>query len=129
VIVVDSSVWIDHLRGTNTPQVEKLHELISQQPLVVGDVIMCEVLQGVPTEREARLVERALRNFDLVSMLGVEQAVRSAALYRALRGKGITIRKTIGLIIAAWCIANNAKLLHSDSDFTQIERYAGLTAV
>jgi len=126
VIVVDSSVWIDDLRGTATAQVQKLHTLVGQEPLVVGDVILCEVLLGVPSEREARSVESALRQFDVVPMLGVDQAVRAAALYRTLRGKGITIRKTIDLIIGSWCIEHGAKLLHSDSDFTLLERHAGL---
>jgi predicted nucleic acid-binding protein len=129
VIVVDSSVWIDHLRGTATAEVTKLHDLIGNEPLIVGDVILCEVLLGVPSERDARAVERALRSYDLVPMLGVEQAVRAAALYRALRGKGITIRKTIDLIIGAWCIAHGAKLLHSDKDFTLLEHHAGLAVV
>lgn len=128
MIVVDSSVWIDHLRGTATPQVAKLQALIGAEALVVGDVILCEVLLGVPSEREAETVERTLRRFDVVAMLGVDQAVRAAALYRTLRGKGITIRKTIDLIIGSWCIANGARLLHSDSDFTQLERHAGLIA-
>jgi hypothetical protein len=100
--------------------------LIGRQPLVVGDVILCEVLLGVPTDRDARAVERALRRFDLVPMLGIEQALRAAALYRSLRGKGVTVRKTIDLIIGAWCIAHGAKLLHSDNDFALLERHAGL---
>ena len=126
MIVVDSSVWIDHLRGTITPQVTKLRSLIGAEPLVVGDVILCEVLLGVPSEREAKAVEHALRRFDLVTMLGVDQAVRAAALYREVRGKGIRVRKTIDLIIGAWCIAHDAKLLHSDHDFVLLERHAGL---
>jgi len=128
VIVVDSSVWIDHLRGTTTSQVAKLRALVGVEPLVVGDVILCEVLLGVPSEREAKAVERALRQFDLVSMLGVDQAVRAATLYRALRTKGVTLSKTIDLIIGSWCIAHGAKLLHSDRDFVQLERHAGLVA-
>ncbi len=129
MIVVDSSVWIDHLRGKSTPQVAKLHELVGQELLIVGDVILCEVLLGVPSEREAAAVERDLRRFDLVTMLGIEQAVRAAALYRALRSRGITIAKTIDLLIGAWCIGNGARLLHSDRDFTVLERHAELVAV
>jgi hypothetical protein len=127
MIVVDSSVWIDYLRGTDTPQAEKLDILIGQKSLIVGDVILCEVLLGVSSEREARTVENALRQFDLVPMLGVEQALRAAALYRTLRSKGITIRKTVDLIIGAWCIAHGAMLLHKDRDFTLLEQHAGLT--
>lgn len=126
MIVVDSSVWVDYFRGRATPEVEKLDHVLGRESLIVGDVILCEVLLGVSSEREARTVETALRRFDLVSMLGIEQAPRTAALYRMLRGKGITIRKTIDLIIGAWCISHGVKLLHSDRDFRHLEQHAGL---
>ena len=126
MIVVDSSVWIDYLRGADTPQAEKLDILIGKKSLIVGDVILCEVLLGVSSEQEARTVEDALRQFELVPMLGVEQALRAAALYRTLRSKGITIRKTVDLIIGTWCIAHGAMLLHKDRDFALLEQHAGL---
>lgn len=126
MIVVDSSVWIDYLRGADSPQAERLDILIGQKSLIVGDVILCEVLLGVSSEREAQIVENALRQFELVPMLGVEQALQAAALYRTLRSKGITIRKTVDLIIGAWCIAHGARLLHKDRDFALLEQYAGL---
>lgn len=107
----------------------KLRALIGAESLVVGDVILCEVLLGVASDREAKAVESALRQFDIVAMLGADQAVRAAALYRTLRSKGVTISKTIDLIIGAWCITHGAKLLHSDRDFTQLEQHAGLAAV
>ena len=129
MIVVDSSVWIDHLRGTITPQVANLRSLIGRESLIVGDVILCEVLLGVPSERQATEVEHALRQFDLVTMLGVDQAVKAAALYREMRTKGFTIAKTIDLIIAAWCIAHGAKLLHSDRDFDLLSKHASLMVV
>lgn len=128
MIVVDSSVWIDHLRGNLTSQVAKLRALIGREPLIVGDVILCEVLLGVPNEREAAAVEGALRRFDLVTMLGIDHAVRAAALCRSLRSKGVTLSKTIDLIIGAWCIAHGAMLLHSDKDFVLLEQHAGLSS-
>jgi predicted nucleic acid-binding protein len=129
VIVVDTSVWIDHLNGTSTNQVTTLRALIGRVPLLVGDLILCEVLQGLASDKEARLVENALRRFELVSMVTPDLAVRSASNYRLLRGKGITVRKTIDLLIGAFCIAHGHSLLHSDRDFDPMQKHLGLRVV
>ncbi len=129
MIVVDTSVWIDHLNGTSTNQVTTLRALIGRVPLLVGDLILCEVLQGLASDKEARLVENALRRFELVSMVTPDLAVRSASNYRLLRGKGITVRKTIDLLIGAFCIAHGHSLLHSDRDFDPMQKHLGLRVV
>jgi predicted nucleic acid-binding protein len=126
MILVDSSVWIDHLNDVATDPVRRLRALIPARPLLIGDLILCEVLQGLRTEAEARLVERALRRFEAVSLLDPELAVKAAANYRFLRRKGITIRKTVDLVIATFCIERGHALLHDDRDFEPIERFLGL---
>ncbi|HKS88812.1 MAG TPA: PIN domain nuclease [Stellaceae bacterium] len=129
MILVDSSVWIDHLNDAVTRPVLRLRELIPQQPLLVGDLILCEVLQGLRSEREARLVERALRRFQTVALLDPDLAVTAAANYRSLRVRGITIRKTIDLIIGTFCIERRHTLLHDDRDFEPMIRFLGLEAM
>lgn len=128
MIVVDTSVWIDHLHDDPTSQVTQLRQLIVTTPdvVVVGDLVLCEILQGLDNDLEARKVEVALRNFPLVSMLTAELAVRAAANYRLLRAKGITIRKTIDLIIGTYCIEHDHVLLHADRDFDAMEKHLGL---
>ena len=128
MILVDSSVWIDHLNDTATGAVQRLRALIPVQPLLVGDLILCEVLQGLRSDREARLVERALRRFAIVSLLDADLAVKAAAYYRALRARGITIRKTVDLIIGTFCIERGHALLHDDRDFEPMVRLLGLQA-
>ena len=129
MILVDTSVWIDHLNNKQTNQVVTLRGLVGLVPLIVGDLILCEVLQGLRSEREAVLVEQALRRFDLVSLVTPGLAAKAAANYRFLRSKGITIRKTIDLLIATFCIENRHALLHSDQDFDPIEVQLGLPVV
>jgi predicted nucleic acid-binding protein len=129
MIAVDTSVWIDHLNGNATPQVEKLHALVGREPLLVGDLVLCEVLQGLRSEREARRVEAALRRFDLAPMLDPVLALRAAANYRRLRALGITLRKTIDLIIGTFCIERGHALLHDDRDFDPMTRHLGLRTV
>jgi predicted nucleic acid-binding protein len=126
MILVDSSVWIDHLNDTATAQVLALRSLVGRQPILIGDLILCEVLQGLRTDAEARRVEQAFRAFDCVSMLNPELAVRAAQNYRRLRTLGTTVRKTIDLIIGTFCIENDHVLLHDDRDYDAMARHLGL---
>lgn len=125
MIVVDSSVWIDFLNGRATPEVDLLRDLLGAQPLLVGDVILLEVLQGVRSEAEARRVEAALRRFELHSMLTPDLAVLAAAHYRRLRVLGVPVRKTVDLIIGTFCIARDYVLLTSDRDFLPMAHSLG----
>ena len=129
MILVDSSVWIDHLNGQATDAVGRLRRLIGHQPLLVGDLILCEVLRGVRSETQAREVEMRLRQFELISLADPELAFRAAANYRYLRRHGFTIRATIDLIIGTFCIERGHTLLHSDRDFEPMERFLGLRTV
>ena len=130
MILVDSSVWIDHLRNAVTRPVSHLRSLISrEEELLVGDLILCEILQGLRTDKEAKLVEEALREFEVVSLVGPELAVKAAANYRFLRSRGFTIRRTIDLMIGTFCIERGHYLLHGDRDFAPMEQYLGLQTV
>jgi predicted nucleic acid-binding protein len=126
VILVDSSVWIDHLRDAVTGPVLHLRSLISGEELLVGDLILCEVLLGLRTDAEARLVEDALREFEIAPLVDAELAVKAAANYRFLRRRGITMRKTTDLLIGTFCIERGHTLLHSDRDFAPMESFLGL---
>ena len=129
MILVDSSVWIDHLRRRSTRQVQQLRSLISSTPLLVGDLILCEVLRGLRSEAEARLIERGFRQYEVVTLSDAALAVTAAANYRFLRARGITIRKLADLIIGTFCIERGHALLHSDRDFEPMERLLGLQRV
>ena len=126
MIVVDSSVWIDFLNGRNVPHVRRLRAILGMEEIIIGDLMLCEVLQGLGSERAARDVEVLLRRFEIVSMVGDAIAVAVARNFRFLRRHGITIRKTIDLLIGTWCIENRAPLLHNDSDFHPMAGYLGL---
>lgn len=97
--------------------------------MLIGDLILCEILQRVRSNAEAKLVEEALREFEIVALMDAELAVKSATNYRFLRSQGFTIRKTIDLIIGTFCIERGHSLLHSDRDFEPMERLLGLSTV
>jgi predicted nucleic acid-binding protein len=126
VILVDSSVWIDHFRDAATEPVLRLRALIEREALLLGDLVLCEVLQGLRSDAEARLVEEALREFELVTLVDPELAIVAAANYRLLRGRGVTVRTTVDLVIGTFCIERGHRLLHSDRDFEPMERFLGL---
>ncbi|MCK6450217.1 MAG: PIN domain nuclease [Alphaproteobacteria bacterium] len=125
-MVVDSSVWIDFLNGHNAPHVRRLRAILGTEEIVVGDLMLCEVLQGLDTEHAAREVEALLRRFGIVAMGGEAVAGAAARHFRFLRRRGITVRKTIDLLIGAWCIENRMPLLHNDGDFRPMARHLGL---
>jgi hypothetical protein len=127
--LVDSSVWIDQFNQVPSRGVQRLQQLLDEGPLLVGDLILCEVLQGLRSEAQAQLVERAMRQYQLVTLSDPELAVIAAANYRFLRSRGFTIRKTIDLLIGTFCIERGHALLHSDRDFEPMERLLGLRTV
>lgn len=126
MIVVDSSVWIDFLNGRHLAHVLKLRTRLGTEEIIIGDLMLCEVLQGLENEAAARAVEGFLRRFDIVSMAGDAIAVVAARNFRYLRRRGITVRKTIDLLIGTWCIENRVPLLHNDRDFVPMARHLGL---
>ncbi len=129
MILVDSSVWIDYLRGVETKQTDRLHSLLGVEPVAVGDLILTEVLQGTTTERDFKEVMRLMAGLDMVQLGGVEVATQAARNFCALREKGIAVRKTIDCIIATRCIMDGVTLLHSDRDFDPFVAHLGLQSV
>lgn len=129
MVIVDTTVWVDYLKGTSTPEVEWLERELANQRLGSTDVILCEVLQGVPSDTQAARVQRALQQFEMFEMSGVALAVAATSNYRALRSRGHTVRKTIDCLIATFCLLGDHALLHADRDFDPFEQHLALRVV
>ena len=129
MILVDSSVWIDYFNGRDTPQTDKLDELLGVELLGIGDIILTEVLQGFRHDKDYRTAKKMLTSLSVFNMLGIEIAILSADNFRMLRKQGITIRKTTDVIIATFCLENDHSLLFSDKDFIPFVERLGLNAV
>ena len=123
MIIVDSSVWIDYFNGKITAKTDWLDSALGNQSILIGDLILTEVLQGFQSNKDFKKAKSLLLSFPVVEMLGQEIALKSASNYRYLRKKGMTIRKTIDIIIGTFCIHNTFSLLHDDKDFTPLEKY------
>ena len=126
MILVDSSVWIDYFRGVVTPQAERLDTLLGKEPLAVGDLIVTEVLQGFASDRDFERARRLLATLVLVEIGGERIAVQAARNFRALRNRGVTMRKTIDTLIATRCMEGRLALLYSDRDFDPFVEHLGL---
>jgi predicted nucleic acid-binding protein len=126
MIVVDTSVWVDYFNGRDTPQTQKLDTRLGAETLLIGDLILAELLQGFRTDAQ---VENALSELELCEfapMVGRDVALASAANYRSLRRRGITVRKTIDILVATFCIVNGHSLLYDDRDFDPAVQHLGL---
>ena len=129
MLLVDSTVWVDYFNGRITPQSDYLHSVLASQPILLGDLILAEVLQGFHKDADFEKARRSLAKFQQVDIVGPALAVQAARNYRFLRQKGVTVRKTIDSLIATWCIENDHDLLHSDSDFDGYEEHLGLRVI
>ena len=126
MVIVDSSVWVDVFNGRETPQVGFLRELSRREPIGVGDLMVCEVLQGFRSPRQFEQARDALLRLEVLDIGGVAIALAAAANYRELRRRGVTVRGTIDCLIATFCIEEGHVLLHSDRDFDAFEEHLGL---
>lgn len=126
MIVADSSAWIDGLRRSGTPTAERLDRLLGRRRLLLGDIILCEVLRGARDEAHAARIREKLSSLPVADMVGATVAAQAAFNYRLLRRQGITVRNTVDLLIATFCIINGHQLLHNDRDFAPMVEHLGL---
>jgi predicted nucleic acid-binding protein len=129
MLAVDSTVWIDYFNGRVTPQTDYLHIAVASIPILVGDLILTEVLQGFRQDADFEAARQAMGKFSQANLVNSALAVQSARNFRFLRQKGITVRKTIDSLIATYCIENSHDLLHSDADFNPYEQFLGLSVI
>jgi hypothetical protein len=129
MILIDSSVWIDYFNGNKTVQTDWLDAALGETPIVIGDLILTEVLQGFQSDKELKIARDLLLRIPFVPMGGRELALESAMNYRLLRKKGVTVRKTIDVMIGTFCIHYRLPLLHDDRDFDPMVMFLGMEVI
>lgn len=120
MILADTSVWIDYFNGVESSHTDSLDVVLSEQTVLMGDIILAEILQGFDSDNDFKKARDALKKLECVRLGGKSLAIQSASNFRFLRARGITIRKTVDMIIASWCIEHSVELLHNDKDFDRI---------
>ena len=129
MILVDSSVWIDFFNGKKTRQTDWLDSSLGNTPLIMGDLILTEVLQGFQKDKDFKIARDLLLEMPFMAMGGRGLALQSALNYRTLRKKGVTVQKTIAIMIGTFCIHYQLPLLHDDRDFDPMVKFLGLKIV
>ena len=126
MIVADTSVWIDYVNGVITPQTDILDQELEQNRVVTGDLIIVEFLQGFRDNKQYQAAKHLMDSLEYHDFVGKEIAVEAVENFRKLRKQGITIRKTIDVLIATFCITHDLELLHNDRDYDLMEELLGL---
>jgi len=126
MIVADTSVWIDYVNGVVTPQTNILDIELENRRVATGDLIIVEFLQGFREDKQFQEAKDLMDSLEYYDFVGREIAISAAQNFRKLRKKGITIRKTMDVLIATFCIEYGFELLHNDRDFDPMEEVLGL---
>jgi len=127
LILVDSSVWIDAIRGKQEPQCETLAELLARGEVVcLNSLILTEVLRGSHSDDELNHVARQLRRLPFLELDAPHDHIQASRLYRSARASGVTVSGVADLLIAATCIEFEATLLHNDRDFDNLATVSDL---
>jgi predicted nucleic acid-binding protein len=129
LVIVDTSVWIDFLNGVTNPESEWLDLNLDRERIGLTTMVLAEVLQGLRDDREASLVRTQLLEFEIIDLLDAALAVEAAHCYRRLRAAGRTVRTTIDVLTATYCIREGHSLLHRDRDFDIFEEKLGLRVI
>ena len=129
MILIDSSIWIDYFNGRLTRETDHLDALLGTDVAATGDLILVEVLQGFRDESDFAIARRALSKIPSFDLLGSRRAEQAASRYRALRKAGVTVRKTVDVVIGSFCIDEGIPLLFSDRDFLPMVEHLGLVPV
>lgn len=126
MLLVDSSVWVDYFNGRITKETDRLDALLGTEPVAIGDLILAEVLQGFRNDADHATAKRLMTSLTIYDLLGTTLALKTADNYRALRKRGVAVRKTTDAIIATFCIESGIPLLYSDRDFDPFVKHLGL---
>lgn len=121
MILVDTSVWIDFLKGNNSRQRQVLHKLIEEEEdISLTEIILTEILQGIKKDKDFQKIKKYLLEFPILKPNGIETYIKAAQIYRGCRKNDRKVGKRAYCIIAAICIEKGLTLLHKDSDFDSI---------
>ena len=124
MILIDTSAWIEFLRGTESPACQEVERLLGAS-LAVTDPVAMEVLAGARDDKHLQDLRGALGRAEMLRCEAVDY-LTAAMLYRQCRQKGETVRRLLDCLIAAVAIRHDVPVLHSDADFEALARHTDL---
>lgn len=131
MILVDTSAWVEYLRGADTGVTARVREVLSTR---TADVVICEpvameLLAGAADDLAVARLERLTSG---LPSLALEQHLdfrAAATLFRQARRQGETVRSLVDCLVAAIALRHDATVLHIDRDFDVLGRLVGLRQV
>ena len=129
MVIIDTSAWIEYFKNGRPAVVKKVDHFLDKELIGISDLIYCEVMQGIRKPRERTEVAALFLSLPHYDMVGFGIAEKSASNYRLLRAKGVTVRKTIDVLIGTFCAENGLPLIHHDRDFDIMAPHIGLNIV
>jgi hypothetical protein len=120
--LVDTSVWVDYLRGNATPRVRVLKRLLAGDQIVgVAPIILQEILQGADSDARFEKWRKYFTGLCCYSASDpVTVHVEAARMYQSCRRAGKTPRSSNDCLIACIAVEHSLVLLHDDRDFEAI---------
>lgn len=129
MVIVDTSAWVEYFKNGVPSVVAKVDRCLDRDLVGIGDLVYCEVMQGIRSSRQRSEVSSLFLSLPHFEMVGFHVAEKSAANYRLLRSKGVTVRKTIDVLIATFCAERGFQIVHHDSDFDLMAGHIGLNII
>jgi predicted nucleic acid-binding protein len=126
MVVIDTSAWIEFLNDTGHEIVNVLEYALDNELVCLGNLVYCEVLQGIKNKRELNRVKSLFSTLHRDPVGGFDICERAAENYKYLRSTGVTVRKTTDIIIGTFCLENGHEIIHNDRDFKHMEAHLGL---
>jgi predicted nucleic acid-binding protein len=130
MILIDTSAWIEYLRATGSAAAIEVRRLLSTEAdrVVMCEPVAMEILSGAVDDDKHAKLERLVNG---LPSLRIDDAVdfrSAAAIYRAARRAGPTIRSVKDCLIAAVSMRHGASIVHRDADFEVIAAITALEA-
>lgn len=126
MVIVDTSAWVEFFRDGTPAVVENVVRCLEQDLVAIGDLVYCEVMQGVRSPRQRQEISSLFQSLPHFEMVGFHIAERAAENYRVLRSRGVTVRKTVDVLIGTFCAENGLQIVHYDRDFDLMAQHIGL---
>ncbi len=130
MILVDTSAWIEYLRATGSPAAVEVRRLLAEESHQVAmcEPVAMEILSGAVDDSRHAKLEQLVNGLPSLSVDNAIDFRSAAAIYRAARRAGQTIRSLRDCLIAAIAIRHDARIIHRDKDFDVIARMTTLTS-
>jgi predicted nucleic acid-binding protein len=130
LILVDTSAWIEFLRGTNSTIDKRVESLVAEREnLATTDVVVMELLAGARSDDHGERLKSLLYRCPFFPVRDLGTYEYAAELYRRCRQGGITVTSQLDYVIAAVAIREGIPVLHRDGDFDLLARHTPLDTV